>query len=935
MTAKQASASPKPDPIAVSLGAALMQDGLLLGFDAGSGALKWANESATFLLELPDDGLGSYDFTTLFGGTDPESASNLWMGLHMQDRATWTGALSGALSQTAFPVHCIGTKMAVDGGEEIVFHACQMELTAPAAAAGEGGLLDKFSDVLGLIEYDLDGIIRSTNDRARTALEFYGDDPAGTSMETIRPSSVTNDPAYVEFWEKLRQGRIVENCFAFLSQEGNDIWLQSTFLPVRNDDGMITAVLQCLMDVTDSRQEAERNAQIVDSLRAGMMLIEHGSDGRIADISPAMCNHLGLARIDTVGKSSKTLFQEDFSNREDFAALWEAEASHTADLPHITDAGQSAWTRSALLPLRGSDGKVRSVLEIAQDIEQDQTELNELRVRHELLNDLFCIVDLSAAGTVQAANKWFCFETQGDEKHYIGKNYTKFVPPDILQTSEWDEIWDRIRAGERVSGDFRRVDHEGREVWFKTTYAPLPRKPGERGRRILAVSRNITEDRTRATVIENKVRAIETIVGVAEYDPQGNLLNANPNFLKQMGYPLEDVQGKPYATFCTREYAESAAYRATWQRLREGERIEMRGVHRKTGANGDIWMALNYVPVKNHLGQVTRVIEFSEDITAGYVKRQALEEQWRSAQESFAIVEFDLDGKILNINDGCLRIMGYSVREMLGQHHSTFCSVDYARSQKYRDDWLALSKGECRSGSYQFKGRFDRNIILQATYVPTTDALGSVEKVIMMAFDVTDSIENQQQAETAAEQGLAQITALTQSQTRSHQDLTVLLEKIVASDETIQSCEDALGTGMGKLQSVKDAIAIISDTVTTMNDIATQTNLLAFNAAIEAARVGAEGEGFSIVADEVRRLAERNSAAAREIAKQVQVVSDRTQTGAETTEQAITFITRGSKLLTESSGRITAVLDGEQQKITSLSDMSEVLQKLKETRVAQ
>jgi methyl-accepting chemotaxis protein len=928
MTAKKATASSKQDMVATSLAAALMQDGLLLGFDAGAGTLKWVNEAASFLLELPDDGLEAYDFNTLFGA-DPESASNLWMGLHMQGHATWTGALTSALSGTAYPVRCIATQATMEDGEEILFHVSQIEEPAQTAAAADTGPLSRFSDVLGVIEYDLDGKILSINDRACTALEFYGETPVGQSMETVRPTTVINDPAYVEFWEKLRQGRIIENCFPFVSNDGNDVWLQSTFLPVRDNNGMISTVLQCVMDVTDGQQAAQRNAQIVDSMRADMMLIEHGKDGHIVDMSQAMCDRLGVARDAIIGQSNSTVFQDEFIHSENFGDLWTADSYLTTDLHHATQTGQSVWMRGSLIPLRGLDGKVRSVLEISQDIEQDQNELSELRVRHELLNDLFCIVDLSAAGTIQAANKWFCFETQGDEKHYIGKSYTKFVPQDVQQTAEWDELWDRIRSGERVSGDFRRVDHEGREIWFKSTYAPLPRKPGERTRRILSVSRNITEERTQASIIENKVRAIEKIIGVAEYDPQGRLLSANQNFLKQMGYPIEDVQGQPYSIFCTPEYAESAAYRAMWQRLREGEPLTVRGVHRKTGSDADIWMALNYVPVKNYMGQVIRVIEFSEDITMGYVNRQALEEKWRSAQDAYAVAEFDLDGKTLTVNDEFLRTMGYSAREVLGEHHSTFCNADYARSQSYRDDWLAFSKGDTRKGTYHFKGRFDRDVALRVTYVPTRNALGEVDHVIMLAFDLTDKIANQKRTDVTTEQALEQITTVTRTQSKTHQDLVALLDKIAASDETIQSCQDMLGTGIGKLHSVKDAIGIISDTVTTMNDIATQTNLLAFNAAIEAARVGAEGEGFSIVADEVRRLAERNATAAREISKQVQLVSERTETGAETTEQAIGFIKRSSKLLTESNSRITAVIHGEEERISSLSDLMESLKNLR------
>ncbi|MFX6019395.1 PAS domain-containing protein, partial [Acinetobacter baumannii] len=76
-----------------------------------------------------------------------------------------------------------------------------------------------------------------------------------------------------------------------------------------------------------------------------------------------------------------------------------------------------------------------------------------------------------------------------------------------------------------------------------------------------------------------------------------------------------------------------------------------------------------------------------------------------------------------------LRLMGYSLREVLGQHHSIFCTPDYIRSQEYRDFWLNLNNGALHSGRFHRIGKFDRDVYIQATYNPILDFSGNPVRI--------------------------------------------------------------------------------------------------------------------------------------------------------------------------------------------------------------
>ncbi|HCS66113.1 MAG TPA: chemotaxis protein [Cellvibrio sp.] len=102
-----------------------------------------------------------------------------------------------------------------------------------------------------------------------------------------------------------------------------------------------------------------------------------------------------------------------------------------------------------------------------------------------------------------------------------------------------------------------------------------------------------------------------------------------------------------------------------------------------------------------------------------------------------AVIEFSLDGTVLNANQNFLLVMGYSLDEIKGRHHSMFVDPDYRASNEYRSFWERLARGDFEAGQYKRLGKGGKEVWIQASYNPILDANNKPVKVVKYATDVS------------------------------------------------------------------------------------------------------------------------------------------------------------------------------------------------------
>ena len=131
--------------------------------------------------------------------------------------------------------------------------------------------------------------------------------------------------------------------------------------------------------------------------------------------------------------------------------------------------------------------------------------------------------------------------------------------------------------------------------------------------------------------------------------------------------------------------------------------------------------------------------------------------QLAALNRSQAVIEFDLEGKVLDANENFLATLGYTLAEIKGQHHSMFVSPDERNSQAYKQFWLDLGRGEFSRGQYLRVGKGGREVWIQASYNPILGSGGKPVSVVKFATDITEQknrladLEGQQRAISKAQ----------------------------------------------------------------------------------------------------------------------------------------------------------------------------------------
>nr|WP_269330095.1 PAS domain-containing methyl-accepting chemotaxis protein [Kineosporia babensis] len=789
--------------------------------------------------------------------------------------------------------------------------------------------VEAFGRGQAVAEYTPDGTVLQANERFAELMGFTPAEIVGLNHSAFVPTEVVEASEYTELWEDLRSGGNHTNEFRRVWPGKRDLWIRSTWVPVKNAEGHVIKVVEYALDVTPGKRAAADAQGKMQAISRSEAVIEFDLNGVILDANENFLETMGYSRQEVIGQHHRMFVTAADARTAAYRQFWQklGDGEFVAGEFHrIAKGGRDVWLQATYNPIIGIDGRPWKVAKFATDVTQSRMINADFEGKVAAMDRSQAVIEFDLNGKILTANDNFLATVGYDRDEVIGQHHRMFVPPEIAESNGYLEFWRSLREGEFCSGEYHRLAKGGRDVWLQATYNPIFGLDGKPWK-VVKFAADITATKIRNADFEGKIDAISRSQAVIEFDLDGNVLDANDAFLDLMGYRIHELRGQHHRLFLKPEEAGSPEYRQFWEKLGRGE-FDSGEYRRVTKTGAEVWIRATYNPILNAEGKPFKVVKFATDVTADKLRNAEFEGRVDALDRAQAVIEFDLEGRILTANDNFLRTMGYTKGEIVGQHHSIFCSPEYVLSEDYRDFWLRLQNGELRSGRFHRVGKYGRNVWIQASYNPILDLNGRPMKVIKYAYDITDQVQLEQRLNAKAEsmgQAVQQLTESIEAISMSTADAN---RWSTSTQEDAQAGSQALRESVQAISLIQRSSAQIGEIVQVMSDIADQTNLLAFNASIEAARAGEHGLGFSVVAGEVRKLAERSAEAAHEISKLVQESTNRVNDGARVSEKAGESFEEIVTSVAQTSASIEMIVSATKTQIEASAQVSRLIQEL-------
>ena len=314
--------------------------------------------------------------------------------------------------------------------------------------------------------------------------------------------------------------------------------------------------------------------------------------------------------------------------------------------------------------------------------------------------------------------------------------------------------------------------------------------------------------------------AIRLSQSVLELSLDGTITDANDIFCRIFGYTIDEIRGKPASMFADAAARESAEYRLMWDSLQRGEHVT--GQYKRIGKGGrEVWLEVSFNPILGLDGKPFKIVQIATDMTERRLQAADFEGQIAAISKAQGIIEFSLDGKVVSANENFLNMLGYTLSEIKGQHHSIFVDPTYRASVDYRMFWEKLGRGEHDTNQYKTIGKGGREVWIQASYNPILDMNGKPFKVVKYATDVTEQVRSAEALQAAVRESKEVIEAARGNDLTRRVPLDGKTGEIANLCEGINTLLDTMSTVvadmMGAATTISNAVAEISSGTTDLS----------------------------------------------------------------------------------------------------------------------
>ena len=667
--------------------------------------------------------------------------------------------------------------------------------------------LDAISKSQAIIEFSTDGCILWANENFLDTVGYSLAEIVGKHHRIFVTPEERGSQSYQDFWATLTQGRYLQGEYVRLKKDGSKVWLQATYNPILDADDKPLKIVKFATDTTKAKlRNADFNGQIAAIMRS-QAVISFSVEGIILEANDHFLQAMGYTAGEIVGQHHRMFVTPEERDGSAYRAFWDrlrAGEYVAAEFKRLGKDGREVWIQASYNPIFDLDGRPFKIVKFATDITPQKLQASDYAGQVAAISKSQAVIAFAMDGTILDANDNFLATMGYLADEIIGEHHAMFVEPSERESAAYRRFWDRLRAGEYVSAEFRRLGKGGREVWIQASYNPILDLNGKPCKVV-----KFATDITAQVVLRERMGQLSLVAdgtdnSVIITDAQRRIEYVNPGFERLTGYSMAEVLGKSPGKVLQGKHTDAETVLRIRDKLHRGEPFYQEILnYSKTGK--PYWISLAINPVRNEAGQIERFISIQANITE--TKQKSLEYNIKldTIGESNALAEWDPAGPMKQANEAIGRWKGVKAGDAV--HLDRLLGSD---------DRSRVLGGESVRREILWPREGGGHIAVDAVFSRLSDLQGRASRVLMCGSDVSDR----------------------------------------------RSAIDATNSAMVDLRQSGERISSI---VSNIDSIAFQTNILALNAAVEASRAGDAGRGFAVVAEEIRALARQSAEAAKDI----------------------------------------------------------------------
>ena len=375
--------------------------------------------------------------------------------------------------------------------------------------ANTKGILDGVNATMATIEFSPDGFVITANDNFNAAMKTNLDDIKGVHHSEFLPVEIKNSPDYQTFWSDLSNGKDKKGIFKRKNANGEVVWLNAIYNPVKNANGEIIKVVKFATDITEQKElEAQMKAQS-DIINSIAIVSKTDLKGNITYVNDEFLKWSKYSKEEVMGKNHRMLKSGE-QDDQIFVDMWKTISSgkvFRGEIKNKAKDGSFYWVDAIVAPILDDNGKPveyiaqRFVIneqkekeekmqmmieetraqeeEIRQNLEEVQATseemervIREMDAQNSIINSVAIVSKTDLLGNITYVNDEFVKWAKYSKEEAMGQNHRILRHPD-MPAAAFDDLWKTISSGKIWRGEVKNLAKDGSIYWVDAIIAPI------------------------------------------------------------------------------------------------------------------------------------------------------------------------------------------------------------------------------------------------------------------------------------------------------------------------------------------------------------------------------------------------------------------------------------------------------------------------------